>query len=278
MPLASTVPSAPTATANGLPGHVGQRPRAGVLVPRRSGAPSTRGSRSNASTAGASARQMWQPSEVKTASPKSCSPSPAKCSASAVRPPISGPSPAISSAPCGAIASRSSPTSRASASSADREHRDAGQRRAEADRQPLLGAQRAPLEQRQHRGRGRQQGGAADRGAADPAPGAEAPARRAAAAPHQRGGLRGGEDGEQRRRRPRGALGAGREPDRQAGLDRAERRPGDARQRLAANAVGGQRRAPGGARGQLHPGRDEQQEGEGERQRDGQHGAREPSA
>ena len=73
---------------------------------------------------------------------------------------------------------------------------------------------------------------------------AEARARRARAALHQHDALRGAEDGEQRRGRPGGALRAGREADGQPGLERPQRGPGHARQRLAADPVGRQRRAP----------------------------------
>src|SRR4051794_9306300 len=67
VPFASTVPSAPTATANGLPGTSASAhaSASSTSSKRRS---STTGWRPNASIVGASAWQMWQLSDVKTAS------------------------------------------------------------------------------------------------------------------------------------------------------------------------------------------------------------------
>ena len=113
VPLASTVPCSSSATANGLPGMPAAAQACASAtssnVLRR-----TSGSRPSASIAGSSARHIPQPSEVKTARPSR----PGSTSISSVRPPSSGPSSGISSAPRGSISARSAPSSRASASTA----------------------------------------------------------------------------------------------------------------------------------------------------------------
>ena len=142
VPLASTVPSRAERDRERAAGHVGQRPRAGVLGLVEAAHGDPRVAREGVD-AGASAWQMRQPSEVKTASPSRPSPSsppkprPARC---ARRPP--GPRSAISSAPCGPIDIRSEPSSRASASTRDAERDHAREREAEPDREPLVGGQR----------------------------------------------------------------------------------------------------------------------------------------
>ncbi len=116
VPLASTVPSASSATANGLPGTSLARQASWWLTSsnvRRT----TLGCAPKPSTAGCSARHSPQPSEVKTARPRRPRVSSgAKAGASALRAPTSGPSCEISSAPPCGTASRSIPSSRASAS------------------------------------------------------------------------------------------------------------------------------------------------------------------
>ena len=279
MPLASTVPSAPTATANGLPGTSASAhaSASSSSSKRRS---TTRGSRSNAAIAGASAWQMWQPSEVKTASPKSSSPSPAKCSAERGAPadlrPLAGDleralrarSPAAARrsrarARAGRRASTATPSS-AAASPRPSHSSVVSARRSSSGSTAAATASSAarPIDARPTRPLAPKHAhGAPPRPCSSATPCAAQKTVNSAAVG------------------PRGALGAGDQADGQAGLDRAQRGPGDARQRLAADPVGRQRRARrrGRTRASCRPRRAAPGRGRGRARRRASE-AREPSA
>ena len=115
MPLASTTPSGRARPRTGCPGRR-RVPRVGVALLVEEARARPRGRRRRGASAGSSAWHRWQPGEVKTASESGVRWS--KRSIRATRPPSSGPRGRSRERACGAIASRSSPSSRASARSA----------------------------------------------------------------------------------------------------------------------------------------------------------------
>ena len=215
---------------------------------------------------------MPQPSEVKTASPSR----PGSTSISSVRPPSSGPSSGISSAPRGSISARSAPSSRASASTATARATIASSAAASpiASQPSVEGSSRSSA--RQHREGDGEQPDARERAAPDAAARAEARTRRPAAPRHQHRGLCEREHTAQCGGGPRGGLDARGDPDPEDGL-RGDQ-PGPHRQGGAAgDPVGAQGRARAGAVGELERRGPEQQRAEDQRDDDRQHAAAEAS-
>ncbi len=143
VPLASTVPSASSATANGLPG-TSAAAHASACSTSSNVRSTTLGCAPKAATAGASTRHRPQPSDVNTASPirprleLARTRRRARCSA-----PTSGPSWATSSAPARRDRQPQHPDLAREREHDDRQRDEPDQREAEPDREPLFGARLA---------------------------------------------------------------------------------------------------------------------------------------
>ena len=269
VPLASTVPCSSSATANGLPGMPAA---AQAWASRTSSNVRRRTSGSRAERLDRGLERAAHPAAL-GGEDGEAEPRPARPPSARVRPPSSGPSSGISSAPRGSISARSAPSSRASASTATPSAATPSSAAARPIAEPALGARLGAVEQRQHRERDRQRAGPRQRAAAHAAARAEARTWRAGAPRGQRDGLREREAREQRRARPGGGLDAGHDADRERQLDRDQPAPDQASRGLVADPVGAQRGARARSVGELEQRGAGQHGAEEQREEHGEHAA-----